>query len=86
FFSFQYQGDVYPCTVIRWFDKVGDTADEDTGMWIVHPGYRANNTLQYAIIHTDAIYRAAHLIPVYGKEFLPWELKFYHSHDVFHSY
>ncbi|KAG1819162.1 uncharacterized protein BJ212DRAFT_1446262 [Suillus subaureus] len=48
-----YQGKVYPCAVIHWFNKVSDTADKDTGMWIVHPGYRANNTPEHAIIHID---------------------------------
>ncbi|KAG1814509.1 hypothetical protein DFJ58DRAFT_661483, partial [Suillus subalutaceus] len=75
-FSFQYWGEVYPCAVIY----------KDTGMWIVCPEYRANNTLEHAVIHIDAIYRAAHLIPVYGTEFLPQELKFYHSYDVFQTY
>ncbi|KAG2083637.1 hypothetical protein BD769DRAFT_1633119 [Suillus cothurnatus] len=86
FVSFQYRGEVYPCAVIRWFDKVGDAADEDTGMWIVRPGYRANNSPEHAVIHLDAIYHAAHLIPVYGTEFLPQELKFYHSYDAFQTY
>ncbi|KAG1736223.1 hypothetical protein EDB19DRAFT_1896127 [Suillus lakei] len=62
----EYQGEVYPCAVICWFNKVSDTADEDTGMWIVHPECSANNSPEHAIIHIDAIYRAAHLIPVYG--------------------
>ncbi|KAG2028673.1 hypothetical protein BDR03DRAFT_882936, partial [Suillus americanus] len=83
FFSFQYQGGVYSCAVIHWFDKVSDTADEDTGMWIVCPGYSANNSPEHAIIHINAIYCAAHLIPVYGTEFLPREFKFYDSYDAF---
>ncbi|KAG2104001.1 uncharacterized protein F5147DRAFT_746603 [Suillus discolor] len=86
FFSFQYRGEVYPCIVVHWFDKIGDAADEDTGMWMVHPGEGANNTAEYAIIHIDAIYHAAHLIPVYSTEFLPPELKFYHSYDAFCAY
>ncbi|KAG1864575.1 hypothetical protein C8R48DRAFT_747864 [Suillus tomentosus] len=86
FFSFQYRGEVYPCVVVCWFDKIGNAADEDTGMWMVRPGEGANNTAEYAIIHIDAIYRAAHLIPMYGMEFLPPELKFYHSYDAFCAY
>ncbi|KAG1722022.1 hypothetical protein EDD22DRAFT_790503 [Suillus occidentalis] len=86
FFSFQYRGEVYPCAVVHWFDKISDAADEDTGMWVVRPGEGANNTAEHAIIHIDAIYRAAHLIPMYGTEFLPQELKFYHSYDAFRAY
>ncbi|KAG2049651.1 hypothetical protein BDR06DRAFT_893353, partial [Suillus hirtellus] len=86
FFSFQYQGEVYPCIVVCWFNKTSDAADKDTGMWMVRPGEGANNTAEYVIIHIDAIYCTAHLIPVYGTEFLPPELKFYHSYDAFHAY
>ncbi|KAH7921240.1 hypothetical protein BV22DRAFT_1019790, partial [Leucogyrophana mollusca] len=38
------------------------------------------------VIHTDTIYRAAHLIPVYGVEFVPDNLKFHHSYDAFHTF
>ncbi|KAG2159113.1 uncharacterized protein EDB93DRAFT_1283956 [Suillus bovinus] len=86
FFSFQYRGEVYPCLVVHWFDKISNAADEDTGMWVVHPGEGTNNTAEYAIIHIDTVYHTAHLIPVYGTEFLPPELKFYHSYDAFHAY
>ncbi|KAG1803956.1 uncharacterized protein BJ212DRAFT_1449860 [Suillus subaureus] len=55
-----------------------DTADEDTGI--------ANNSPKHAIIHINAIYCTTHLIPVYSMEFLPHELKFYHSYDAFQAY
>ncbi|KAG2347663.1 hypothetical protein BDR05DRAFT_974114 [Suillus weaverae] len=86
FFSFQYRGKVYPCAVVHWFDKIGDAADKDMGMRVVCPGEGANNTAEHTIIHIDAIYHAAHLIHVYSTEFLPLELKFYHSYDAFHAY
>ncbi|KAG0691819.1 hypothetical protein DFH29DRAFT_986097 [Suillus ampliporus] len=71
FFSFRYRGEIYPCVVICWFDKVGNAADEDTGID------------EHAIIHVNAIYRAAHLIPVYGTDFLPLGLKYYDLYDAF---
>lgn len=86
FFSFTFRGVRYPCAVIRWFDKVGDAADEDTGMWVVRPGYGANNTPAYCVIHIDSIYRAAHLIPMYGTQFTPRELNFHDSYDAFRAY
>ncbi|KAG0703375.1 hypothetical protein DFH29DRAFT_981942 [Suillus ampliporus] len=82
FFSFRYQGEIYPCAMIRWFNKVGNAADEDTGMWIVRP----KGSDEHAIIHVDAIYRAAHLIPMYGTDFLPPGLKYYDSYDAFRAY
>ncbi|KAF9233163.1 hypothetical protein BU15DRAFT_54269 [Melanogaster broomeanus] len=86
FFSFTFRGRYYPCAVIRWFDKVDDGPDEDTGMWIVHPAYRANRSPEYAVVHIDSIYRAAHLIPVYGPHFVPENLHHHHSYDAFHAY
>jgi hypothetical protein len=61
FFSFAFRGKFYPCAVIRWFDTIGDSPDEDSGMWIVRPAYNANHSPNLSVIHIDAIYRAAHL-------------------------
>jgi len=87
FFSFKYLGTVYPCTIVHWFDRVGDSPDTDTGMWIVRPGYRARNDKNIAIIHIDAIYRAVHLIPIYSAHNVnPKDIKPHHSYDVFSSF
>lgn len=41
FFSFKTkEGDYYPCAVVRWF-VLSDEPHENTGMWIVGPGYNA---------------------------------------------
>ncbi|KIK80695.1 hypothetical protein PAXRUDRAFT_157989, partial [Paxillus rubicundulus Ve08.2h10] len=55
FLSFTFQGITYPCAVIWWFDKIDDSPDMDTGMWVVHPTYSANHFPEYAIIHIDCI-------------------------------
>ncbi|KAF8431063.1 hypothetical protein L210DRAFT_3614552 [Boletus edulis BED1] len=86
FFSFIYKGITYPCAVIRWYDKVGEEPDELTGMWIVRPATLPNHKPNYAIIHIDSIYRAAHLIPVYGTRPIPLEIKPHHSYDAFNSF
>ncbi|KAF8836969.1 hypothetical protein BDN67DRAFT_991942 [Paxillus ammoniavirescens] len=86
FFSFKYDHTLYPCAVVRWFDTVGDAPDEDTGMWVVRPAFRANHTPNIAMIHIDAIYRAAHLIPIYGRHFVPMDIKYYHSYDAFRAF
>ena len=67
FFSFSFQGQLYPCAVVRWFDHVGDAPDDNTGMWVVKPSVTAARQPKIAVIHTDAIFRAAHLIPVFAK-------------------
>ncbi|KAG2136951.1 uncharacterized protein EDB93DRAFT_1242305 [Suillus bovinus] len=67
FFSFKHDWEVYPCTLIQWFEKIGDCPDENTGMWMT-------------------VFRAAHLIPIYGSEYIPPSLKFYQSLDTFSSF
>ncbi|KAG1737112.1 uncharacterized protein EDB91DRAFT_1347909 [Suillus paluster] len=86
FFSFKHDWELYPCALVHWFDKVGDCADEDTGMWIVHPSVHDDDSPNLAVIHIDTVYRAAHLIPVYGSDFIPDSLKYYHSYDAFRSF
>ncbi|KAG2121944.1 hypothetical protein DEU56DRAFT_926912 [Suillus clintonianus] len=86
FFSFNYGGTTYPCAVLRWFDIIGDSPDEDTGMWMVRPACGANNAAIYNIIHVDTIYRAAHLIPVYGRRFLRRDITLHNSYDTFRTF
>jgi hypothetical protein len=54
-------------------------------MWIVEPEFDDDMPLM-AVIHLDSIVRAAHLIGVYGKEFIPEDLKSHHSLDAFHTF
>jgi hypothetical protein len=35
-FSFRLRGGYYPCAVVRWFNRVGNTLDE-TDLWMVKP-------------------------------------------------
>ncbi|KAF8490678.1 hypothetical protein F5888DRAFT_1807962 [Russula emetica] len=87
FFSFTSGGSRYPCALVEWLTPK-DNVDEDTRMWVVTPeferGIRGRRTL--AIIHLDCIARAAHLIPVFGSSFIPEELHFSNSLDVYRSY
>ena len=86
FFSFSYRAVLYPCAVVRWYDIVGDSPDKNTGMWVVRPSRRANNSPNISIIHVDTIYRAAHLIPIYGTRFISPNLQHYQSYDSFQRY
>jgi hypothetical protein len=41
FFSFSYEGVLYPCALVHWYSRKGDSPDDTTGMWIVEPdGHR----------------------------------------------
>ncbi|KAG1862695.1 hypothetical protein F4604DRAFT_1882298 [Suillus subluteus] len=75
FFSFKFNWVTYPCAL-----------DEDTGMWIVHPSVHNDSTPNFAVIHIDTVYHAAHLIPVYGPDFIADNIEYFHSYDAFHSF
>ncbi|KAH9982991.1 hypothetical protein BGW80DRAFT_1434184 [Lactifluus volemus] len=83
FFSFVYNDVVFPCAFVEWFTTVG--VDSITGMWVVHPDYICNRRHK-AVIHLDAILRAAHLIPIYGRNPLPIQINSVVSLDTFKAY
>ncbi|KAF8956155.1 hypothetical protein BDZ97DRAFT_1672008 [Flammula alnicola] len=84
-FSFTHQDKSYPCALVEWFSTVGRSRDSVTGMWKVRPDTRQNHRLQ-AIIHLDSVLRGAHLLPVFGGEFLPVNFSYEDSLDAFATY
>ncbi|KIM64604.1 hypothetical protein SCLCIDRAFT_114703, partial [Scleroderma citrinum Foug A] len=86
FFVFKTQGKQYPCAVVWWFDRIGDMPDETTGMWMVHPSFIWGQQPNFAVIHVDAIFRAAHLIPIFGRELVPLEIKPYHCYNIYRGF
>ncbi|KAG1866814.1 hypothetical protein F4604DRAFT_1881698 [Suillus subluteus] len=85
FFSFKYKFVLYECAMVHWFDVIGDAPDEDTGMWVVQPSFDGHSP-NISVIHIDAIYRAAHLLPVYGVDFIPCAINFSNSLDKFRTF
>ncbi|KAJ3754049.1 hypothetical protein EV360DRAFT_96763 [Lentinula raphanica] len=87
FFSFQHKGLTYPCALVHWFNTYGQRRDPKTGLWMIRPAYWDQNHRQQnpclAVVHLDTLIRAVHLIPVYGPHFIPSEVKFNHSLDIF---
>jgi hypothetical protein len=86
FFKFEFDGVTYPCALIQWFSRIGDSPDEDTGMWMVKPDVDDSGSPIRFIIHLDSIMRAAHLIGIYGDRCLPSTVTFDRSLDIFRSY
>ncbi|KAG1813580.1 uncharacterized protein BJ212DRAFT_1447802 [Suillus subaureus] len=86
FFSFNHNWEVYPCALIQWFEKINDCADEDTGMWMVLPSFHEDGSQHLAVIHIKMVFCAAHLLPIYGSNYIPHGLMFYHSIDSFCSF
>jgi len=73
FFSFSHDGVKYSCALVHWFSRVGDSPDDHTGMWVVHPDDAGSPP---SIIDLDTIVRAAHLLPVFGPERVSTTLSF----------
>ena len=80
FFSFYYHGVEYPCALVHWFSRVGDSPDEHTDMWVVRPD---DDEIPPSIIHIDSIVRAAHLLPVFGPECVSRTLSFTDTLNTF---
>jgi hypothetical protein len=65
FFSFVFDGKTYPCALVRWFSRIAEEPDEDTGMLMVQPEVEDNGSPSISVLHLDCIFRAAHLLPIY---------------------
>ncbi|KAJ6603902.1 hypothetical protein B0H10DRAFT_1821877, partial [Mycena sp. CBHHK59/15] len=84
-FSFTHDGVDYPCALVDWFKKVGRSPDPETGMWIVEPEMKGRSRLT-TIVHLDTLLRGAHLIPVYGSDYIPVGFRYTYSLDAFKSF
>jgi hypothetical protein len=63
----------FPCALVHWWEVIGDTCDEDTGMWVAEPqfiGADCKPLLQF--IHLDTILRGSHLTPVHSADPEHW--------------
>ena len=85
FFPFSHDSKQYPCALVEWFLKIGQSLDSETGMWKVRPDIRQGQRL-CSIIHLDSILRRAaraHLLPIFGPNFLPINFDYTYSLDAF---
>jgi hypothetical protein len=80
FFSFSHDGVEYPCALVHWFPCMGDSPDDHTGMWIVHPD---DGESPPSIIHLDTVVRAVHLLPVFGPDRVSRTISFTDTLDTF---
>ncbi|KAJ7232354.1 hypothetical protein C8J57DRAFT_1578978 [Mycena rebaudengoi] len=71
FMSFKHNGIEFPCVLVTWFSAIGDEPCPDIGMWMVEPDVDHRGQRMLDIIHIDTILRGAHLIGIYGEDFLP---------------
>ncbi|KAH7903266.1 hypothetical protein BJ138DRAFT_1138769 [Hygrophoropsis aurantiaca] len=75
FFSFEHRGIDWSCALVRWFETIGDEPCPVTGMWQVKPEMNDDRKRCVSVINIDSIMRSAHLIPIYGNEYVPRNLK-----------
>ncbi|KAI0689353.1 hypothetical protein C8T65DRAFT_700267, partial [Cerioporus squamosus] len=89
FFSFTFQEVLYECALVSWYSPIDDEPDPDTRMWVVEPDTELCGwwrQLCCQVISLQSIVRAAHLIGVAGKDFLPLEVKPDTSLDIFQRF
>jgi hypothetical protein len=85
FFSFAHNGKEYPCALVDWFSRMGRSRDSEMGMWKVRPDIRQGQCL-CSVIHLDSFLCGAHLLPIFGKIFLPINFDYSYSLDGFAGY
>ena len=91
FFSFTLNGSVHQCAAVRWYRRVDDEPDEDTGMWIVEPAYvrqgaRGKKVPLFSVIALDTVVRAAHLVGAYVDLEVSEEMEKGQSLDTFKQF
>ena len=86
FFSFTFHGTKYPCALVHWFSRAGESADRGTGMWVVNPDSLEDGEPYASVIHLDTILRAAHLLPVFKEGFVSRTLTFSDTLDEFRAF
>ena len=85
FLSFSYNDITYPCALIDHFKRVGCGPDPVTGMWKVWPEFVGHIPV-WSVVHIDMILHNVHLIPAFGDGFIPRQLHYSKSLDIFSSY
>jgi len=86
FFSCVHAGDDYSCALMDQFNLIGDEPDEVMGMWVVTPEVDNDGHRVQSVISLESVVRGAHLIGVYGSEFIPADLHFPETLDPFKAY
>ena len=86
FFSCVHAGDCYLCALVDWFIPIADEPDKLTGMWMVVLEVDNDGWWVQSVVSLGSIVQGAHLIGVYGGEFIPVDLHFSKSLDAFEAY
>jgi len=85
-FSIKYKGIERHCALVHWYEILGEEPDEETGMWIVRNGRQNGILPNLTVVNIDWIFRAVHLIAVYGATYIPRHLRQHDSLEAFKTY
>ena len=86
FFSITMNHVKYPCTLIHWYTIVGDSPDDNIGIWVVEPDILDNRQSWTVVIHLDTIVHLAHLLPIYRVSPAPKGVKYTDTLDTFSQF
>lgn len=84
-FSFSHGTKKYPCALVEWFKLYDGHPDTTTGLWRVVPELHQGVRLQ-SVIHLDSLLRGVHLLPAFGRQFLPTNFDSSDTLSAFSSY
>lgn len=85
-FSFEHDNVHYPCALVDEFVTRGNAPDQTMGMWVVQPDVYEDGDPITTVIRLDSIFRAAHLMPVYGHDPVPFDFDRSDTLDAFEAF
>ncbi|KAI6104486.1 hypothetical protein EV401DRAFT_2060884 [Pisolithus croceorrhizus] len=76
----------FSCTLVCWFDCIIDVPDELIGMWMVAPSFPDDSLHNLTVIHVESIVCNAHLLPIFGKEYVPSLVSCHNALDIYQAF
>ncbi|KAF9245384.1 hypothetical protein BU15DRAFT_85684 [Melanogaster broomeanus] len=86
-FSFPFLSKMFPCALVHWYKHIGSQPDNTTGLWMVRPSFEDDGSRELSVIHLDTIFRAVHLLPIFGNsDSIHPAVNLHNSLDAFKGY
>ncbi|KAF8551365.1 hypothetical protein OG21DRAFT_1418127 [Imleria badia] len=67
FFSIPYSNKTFPYVLVHWYKRIGSQPDNATGLWMICPMIREDQSRKLSVIHLDSVFHAVHLLPMFGN-------------------
>ena len=85
-FSFMKLNTRHNIALIHWYSYLGDSLDEDTGMWVVRKKRGSDGLPIIDFIYIDTIVQSCQLFPIYGRGMIPCQVTHMTSLNCFQAY